>query len=500
MLFGSETMQRQRHGVAAVWGLVFLGVLLALLVVAIDLGMLWNAQAELRTVADAAALAAAHTWAEQLAPGQPESLPPPARELVFHQAARYVREHRGDGTLHLLPNPDNAADGDVVFGFYDAKTGFVPAGKTDLTSPWLNAVRVRVRRDRQHGNPAGLIFGPLFGWCLINVEACAVAVMERRIVGFQCTDGQPIPLMPIALLSDPTGQTPDAWESQLAEQGAFPGNVLVADENAPPTVIVRLAVTARSAVGDTLTTLTPAAFPAGLAPTTAANRGGTASPASGRTAVPWPTTDSACLLRIGVGTRTETVRQVLTGLLPADLSQPEWGGQFVIDPAVGYRAVAAWPDGLALEDGELSRLVTALAALQQRGEIRIWPLFTPFLNEPISADQFAGDGSSGHKPAVDMPGVARRSLLAHNPGEPAAVSVAIHGFVAARILRVELKSQQGDPAGSAYLEITLQPQLLATRTAIVAPAAETKWASGDAAVNPHLNQPNPYLVRIQLAE
>lgn len=493
-------MLRQRVGVAAVWGLVFLGLLLALLVIAIDLGMLWNAQAELRSVADASALAAVHAWVEQLAPGLPDSLPPQVLQTVYLQAARFVLEHRGDAALHLLPNPDNAADGDVVFGFYDAATGFVAAGKSDLTSPWLNAVRIRVRRDRQHGNPAGLVFGPLFGWCLANVEASAVAVIERRVVGFQCTDGQPIPLVPIALLSDPTGLTPDAWESQLAAQGAFPGTVLVADENAPPTVIVRLAVTARSAVGDTLTTLTPAAFFGGLAPTTAANHGRTASTASGRTAVPGPTTDSACLLQIGVSTRTEIVRQVLTGVLPTDLSRPEWDGQFVIDPEVGYRAVAARPEGLALEDAELSRMITALAALQQRGEIRIWPLFASFLDEPVSAEQFAGDGSGGSKPAADMPGTAGQSLLAHDRGEPAAVSAAVHGFVAARILRVEMKSQQADLVGKAYLEITLQPQLLATRTAIVAPAAATKRLTGDAAFNPYLNQPNPYLVRIQLAE
>jgi hypothetical protein len=483
-----KTMPAQgRPGGAAVWGLILLGVLLAVLVLAVDLGVVWNTQAELRTVADAAVLAAAYAWAEQLSPWMSETLPPSAREAAYRSAARYVQEHSGEAALHLLPNPENDADGDIVFGFYDRRSGFVPARWEDLDSPWPNAVRLTVRRDRKHGNPAGLILGPLFGWSLASVQAQAVAVLERRISGFRCTDGQAVPLVPLALLSDPTGRTPDAWETQLALQGAFlrpsspmrpasgnesltapgtfAGSANFPGQEEPPRLIFRLPIAASttatnqvSSSGQPLSNATLPASPSGNSPNSSEER---------------TTHGSVCVLKIGTGNRADTVRQVLTGLVSHDLDDPQWAGQFVIEPTVGYRAVACWPMGWRLDDAELPQLIVALTSLQQRQEVRIWPLFAGFVT-----------------------GSATEQEHDQEDDQPTGWQAAIVGFVAARILHVEMKSSTAET----YLEITLEPQLLVTRTAIVASDRPSAQASEQAIQNPYLTQPNPYLIRIQLAE
>jgi len=472
-----------RPGGAAVWGLILLSVLLAVLVLAVDLGIVWNTQAELRTVADAAVLAAAYAWAEQLSPWMSETLPPSAREAAYRSAARYVQEHSGEAALHLLPNPENDADGDIVFGFYDRRSGFVPARREDLDTPWPNAVCIAVRRDHAHGNPAGLIFGPLCGWAIACVQARAVAVLERRIIGFRCTDGQAIPLVPLALLSDPTARTPDAWETQLAWQGAylrpsspmrpvsgdellatpgtFPGPASVAGQEEPPRLVFRLPIAAST------TSINPVS-PSGQTP---ANASAPASPLGNflNSSQERTVLGTACVLKIGTGNRADTLRQVLTGLVSHDLDDPQLAGQLVIEPTIGYRAVACWPMGWRLDDAEVPQLIVALTSLQQRQEVRIWPLFAGFVTG---------------------------SAIEQEDDQPAGWQAAIVGFVAARILQVEMKSSTAE----AYLEITLEPQLLVTRTAIVASDHPARQASEQAIENPYLTQPNPYLMRIQLGE
>lgn len=427
------------------WVLVLLGVVLAVLVVMADLGLIWNAQGELRTAADAAALAAAHAWAEKLAASAPPGLSPEARQEVYQEAARYVAEHAGSVPLCLLPNPDNDVLGDVVFGFYHRSSGFTPARQQELASPWLNAVRVTVCRDGRHGNAAGLVFGPLFGWSAAEVHVSAVAVLERHILGFQCTDGQAIPVVPIAILSDPSGQAPDCWEAQVA-QADFPGG-LDQDTATPATVRIRLF----------LSPSTASLAAVGL---------GAEVPGPSPSAV----TGNACVVQIGTQNWSEAVRQMATGIWPQDLAGDDFAGRLVIDPAAGFRPVLAWTSAPGLNERELADLWAALSGLQQRGEVRIWPLYAGLLPK---AEAQADD---------DRP------------------IAAVNGFVAARILRLELRSGGAQSNQGTYLELTLQPQLLVTRTAIPAAHLPTRNLPDDRIENPYLTQPNRYVVRIQLAQ
>ena len=55
---------RSRRGIATIWVLAALPVVLTLLVMIVDGGNLWVARTEIRTALDAAALSAAKTWGE----------------------------------------------------------------------------------------------------------------------------------------------------------------------------------------------------------------------------------------------------------------------------------------------------------------------------------------------------------------------------------------------------------------------------------------------------
>jgi hypothetical protein len=165
-------------------------------------------------------------------------------------------------------------------------------------------------------------------------------------------------------------------------------------------------------------------------------------------------------------------RQLATGILPGDLQDEALGGQFALDTETGIRPTAAWPHAPGLNRRELANLITTLAGCKDRQEIRIWPLYAGFL-----PDANAGVGE-----------------------DDVVVPAAVNGFVAARILHVELKSVSNAAHPGTYLEILLEPQVLITRTAIPAPRRSWRKSHEDQRVNPYWDQPNPYVVRIQLAE
>lgn len=438
-------MVQPRLGGFSVWAICGLGVLLAVLVVVVDLGMIWNAQAEMRAVADSVALASAQTWAQHLSPTTKVLMPPAALAAASDEALRHVNIHAADGTLSLIANPENLPEGDIVFGFYDRPTGFVPARKEDLASPWLNAVRITIRRDRKHGNAPGLIFGPLFGWSVAEVQVSAVAVLQRHIVGLQCTDGQAIPMVPIAILSDPTGQSGDSWEVQVHAEQTTTLSAEAGNEDGP-VVRVRLPVAASDV-------LTP------MQPTNAA-----VQPSDSGL-----TRNNACVVQIGTDSWAQVVRQTATGVLPNDLRSDDFDGRLALDSQTGIRPLPAWLQLPSLDQRELADMLTTLDGLKERKEVRIWPLFVGFL-PPANSDGNSANGSRME-------------------------TAAVNGFVAARILRIEMKT-----AESTYVEIVLQPQLLLTRTVIPAPALSLNRLGEDSVWNPYLTQPNPYLVRIQLAE
>src|SRR5262249_17740932 len=128
------------------------------------------------------------------------------------QAVRFAALNPVQGRpLALDPNPVNRPGGDVVFGAVEAPLSrtLVAAGNVadpdNIALTRLNAVRVLVRRTKATGNPARTLLGFGFGVRTADVLAQSVATFDRDVYGFRPAGGQPVPLAPFALRSDPAG-------------------------------------------------------------------------------------------------------------------------------------------------------------------------------------------------------------------------------------------------------------------------------------------------------
>ena len=148
---------RDDRGVAALFIALSLPVIIAAAAFAIDFGFLASVQAQLRTTADAAALAAATSIDDA----------DRARELALEYAEKNMPE-ADNGTV--------VAETDVVIGRWsNSSKSFTPGG-----SP-TNAVQVIARRSGANDNPVELIFGPFIGVPTLSAEATAIAaVLEVR--------------------------------------------------------------------------------------------------------------------------------------------------------------------------------------------------------------------------------------------------------------------------------------------------------------------------------
>jgi len=175
---------RRRRGVAALWLILSLPVLVILLGVVIEIGNIWLARVELENALEAAALSAVKEWGDQ---GTPATQP--ARNVgVTYAAANTVT---GDPVgidpnydLTEANNQNDSCSGNLIFG-----------AVTTNTVPWVFDTRVQpgcgvadpafgVRA--QATAPVNSVCCRLFGATLntFNVSACATA-------RYVCTSNRP---------------------------------------------------------------------------------------------------------------------------------------------------------------------------------------------------------------------------------------------------------------------------------------------------------------------
>jgi len=162
--------QRRRRGAVAVFVAVLIPLLVGMAALAIDVGMLYNARAELQRSADAAALAAASDLGDY-SHGDP---------LVNarNRAAQFTQLNQVMGSGVELEETD------VVFGSaaMDLDTGRYTFYETEV---FPNAVRVRVRRtENSPSGPIPTIMARIFGNNSANVAAQATAVLVPRDITF----------------------------------------------------------------------------------------------------------------------------------------------------------------------------------------------------------------------------------------------------------------------------------------------------------------------------
>jgi Flp pilus assembly protein TadG len=152
-------LRRRRRGVAIVWMAIFLFVLIGIVELSLDWAKRYFNSHQLHNAADAAALAGAQFVRFDQAAARRQAI-----TIAGQNAADRV-------SVTLRDNPDNAADGDVVVGWWDKLN-------RTFTPTTLNPNAVRVTANRTAGSPDGpvpLNFGAIAGVTTTQISRVAVA-------------------------------------------------------------------------------------------------------------------------------------------------------------------------------------------------------------------------------------------------------------------------------------------------------------------------------------
>lgn len=173
--------RQERRGGVAVYVLVSAPLVIGFGALAVDIGMLYSAQAEIQRTADAAALAAAAGLLGDdriLGGADLDELIDDARDRATYTAG-------ANPLIHLSPIVDPLQDVDV---------GYVPdlnfaSSEMVIGGPELpNAITVRVWRDSGHGGSIALFFARFLGADEKDLGAQATAGFQDGIVGYEVTE------------------------------------------------------------------------------------------------------------------------------------------------------------------------------------------------------------------------------------------------------------------------------------------------------------------------
>ncbi len=221
MLLPTSPVHR-RCGTITPFFLIALVVLMAALAVAIDYSFLSETRVEMQNATDAAALAGADIFVDD---STLFNSPVAAQNLIAlsrQEALTYGQLNRVAGQPLLLShNRNNFADGDIIFGYIDdpATKVFIQAQNlNDPTNTFLtsiNAVRIIGRRTKARGNPAGTLASRAFGLSFVDMTATSTALLDHNVIGFRPNTSQPLPLAPLAILSDPANA--QSWEYNVTQ-------------------------------------------------------------------------------------------------------------------------------------------------------------------------------------------------------------------------------------------------------------------------------------------
>jgi len=150
----------ERRGNVVVLAAVLMVVLMGMLAFAVDVGHMVLARNEVQNAADSAAMAAA----ARLAAGA-------------DTASQVGKDFAGCNRVRKDYVSDQSVD--VEFGTWN-----IPARAFTSNPSSVNAVRVNVARDANHGGNVGLFFAPIFGKRFHSVNASAVAMSNPRDIVF----------------------------------------------------------------------------------------------------------------------------------------------------------------------------------------------------------------------------------------------------------------------------------------------------------------------------
>lgn len=191
-----------RRGSAIVQVTVSSTVLLGFVALAVDVGHMYAARAEMQSAVDAAALAGTGVLLtdERLKGAyELESVIASARSAASEYAAlnTVVGRH-----LEIDLNEGNSPNGGIVVGFLDDPRD--RGAPLDLNNPFrFNSVYVRMVHDEDENGPLDLGFARIFGYDAANVAVQAMATAQDGVGGYRMPDtGEQPNVLPFALQYD----------------------------------------------------------------------------------------------------------------------------------------------------------------------------------------------------------------------------------------------------------------------------------------------------------
>lgn len=347
--------QHRRRGTMAPLLLFALTALLGFFALAVNKCWLYSVREDLRTVADAAALAAAQELVNddmlrgnvQLLPAMLDSATTAAATYSSFNAARSQQ-------VLLRENIDNPRKGDVVFGVLSTPRAgdflSIPADRTKAHTDQArtNTVVVTARQSRSRGNAPAVLFGPLFGHGYMDVAVLSAVTLDRGIRGFRPRN-EPTPLSPLALCSDVLAQNPKSWEYAVEARNGADSHRL-----------------------DTQTNTYVASSGDGIHEFTVTLPTKTDHLADG----------NAVLAHFGTADVSELNTFLANGMTVADMAAH--GGKFVI-PNDGPATMLGQN---VVPGSDAMTLYQTLENLRQASKIRIWPLYSDATSSEVAVSGF----------------------------------------------------------------------------------------------------------------
>jgi Flp pilus assembly protein TadG len=148
----------RRRGIAIIYVIIALIVMLGFCSLAVDLGRVQTAKTELRRAADAAARAGA-------------AYIPQGTSAVQSAAIAIAAQNKCDGASVVLTNSN------ISVGIWNKSTNTFSTSGTANNTTTFQAVQISALRTKANGNPIPLLFGSILGASTCNVTATSVAAL-----------------------------------------------------------------------------------------------------------------------------------------------------------------------------------------------------------------------------------------------------------------------------------------------------------------------------------
>jgi hypothetical protein len=337
MLTGTSSkrcLRSPRRGTVGMIVLMVMPVLLLTAILALAAAELTEAGTDARVSADAAALAGVQVLVDdRVLIGQRSDMLNLLSDATA-EAQRYGGLNPVLGMpLEFQANPENDPNGDIVFGTIDNIQQSRTMVVADVTNPKnqnlpsINALRLQSRRGMR------ILHGPFLARGYSEVHVIATGFLDHDVIGFRPVDNQPIPLAPIALLSDPSAGNKDSWEYQVEKQKGT--DQWHWDRNRQQ--------------------MLPG--PDGLFEMTVTKK-------------------NASLLQLGTNDLTGLAQQLIVGVTAAQLQNV--GGQLILGGNNNTLIVPGTPWQPGSGANGSGYLLQVLQQLQAQGQPRIWPLYSGY--------------------------------------------------------------------------------------------------------------------------